>query len=62
MIVQVFNTGAGGGKNFDVYMGAGGLGANQSGWQPPVHRLSQPSASRTTAASAARASASASAP
>jgi hypothetical protein len=31
MIVQAFNTGAGGGKNFDIYMGAGGLGANQSG-------------------------------
>jgi len=31
MIVQAFNTGAGGGKNFDIYMGAGGLGANTAG-------------------------------
>ena len=28
MIVQVFNTAAGGGRNFDVYMAAGGYGAN----------------------------------
>jgi hypothetical protein len=28
MIVQVFNTAAGGGRNFDVYVAAGGLGAN----------------------------------
>jgi hypothetical protein len=28
MIVQTFNTAAGGGKNFDVYMAAGGYGAN----------------------------------
>ena len=27
MIVQSFNTAAGGGKNFDIYMGAGGFGA-----------------------------------
>jgi len=31
MIVQAFNTGAGGGKNFDIYMGAGGEGANTAG-------------------------------
>jgi hypothetical protein len=31
MIVQAFNTGAGGGKNFDIYMGAGGEGANTQG-------------------------------
>ncbi|HVZ89758.1 MAG TPA: hypothetical protein VHG72_22550 [Polyangia bacterium] len=31
MIVQAFNTGAGGGKNFDIYMGAGGEGANTNG-------------------------------
>ena len=28
MIVQAFNTAAGGGKNFDIYMAAGGFGAN----------------------------------
>jgi hypothetical protein len=28
MIVQVFNTAAGGGMNFDIYMAAGGFGAN----------------------------------
>jgi hypothetical protein len=28
MIVQTFNTAAGGGKNFDIYMAAGGYGAN----------------------------------
>jgi len=31
MIVQAFNTGAGGGKNFDIYMGSGGEGANTAG-------------------------------
>jgi hypothetical protein len=31
MIVQAFNTGAGGGKNFDIYMGSGGEGANSAG-------------------------------
>jgi hypothetical protein len=31
MIVQAFNTGAGGGKNFDVFMGSGGEGANTAG-------------------------------
>jgi hypothetical protein len=31
MIVQAFNTGAGGGKNFDIYMGDGGEGANTAG-------------------------------
>jgi hypothetical protein len=31
MIVQAFNTGAGGGKNFDVFMGDGGEGANSGG-------------------------------
>jgi hypothetical protein len=30
MIVQAFNTQAGGGKNFDVYMGDGGYGANNA--------------------------------
>ena len=31
MIVQAFNTGAGGGKNFDIFMGSGGEGANTAG-------------------------------
>ena len=31
MIVQAFNTGAGGGKNFDIFMGDGGEGANTAG-------------------------------
>jgi hypothetical protein len=31
MIVQAFNTGAGGGKNFDIYMAMGGYGANSNG-------------------------------
>ena len=31
MIVQAFNTGAGGGKNFDLFMGDGGEGANSAG-------------------------------
>ena len=30
LVVQTFNTSAGGGKNFDVYMGAGGFGANNA--------------------------------
>ena len=30
MIVQSFNTSAGGGKNFDIFMGAGGFGANNA--------------------------------
>jgi hypothetical protein len=30
LIVQAFNTSAGGGKNFDVYMGAGGFGGNNA--------------------------------
>jgi hypothetical protein len=30
LIVQSFNTAAGGGQNFDVYMGAGGFGANNA--------------------------------
>ncbi len=30
LIVQAFNTAAGGGKNFDVYMGAGGFGGNNA--------------------------------
>ena len=31
MIVQAFNTAAGGGKNFDIYMATGGEGANTAG-------------------------------
>ena len=31
MIVQTFNTAAGGGKNFDIYMATGGEGANTAG-------------------------------
>jgi len=31
MIVQAFNTAAGGGKNFDIYMAMGGYGANSAG-------------------------------
>jgi hypothetical protein len=31
MIVQTFNTAAGGGKNFDIYMAMGGYGSNQMG-------------------------------
>ena len=31
MIVQAFNTHAGGGKNFDIYMAMGGYGANSNG-------------------------------
>ena len=31
MIVQAFNTGAGGGQNFDIFMGSGGEGANTAG-------------------------------
>jgi hypothetical protein len=31
MIVQAFNTGAGGGKNFDIFMGDGGEGGNTAG-------------------------------
>ena len=31
MIVQTFNTAAGGGKNFDIYMATGGMGAFTSG-------------------------------
>jgi len=31
MIVQAFNTGAGGGKNFDIFMGDGGEGGNANG-------------------------------
>jgi len=31
MIVQTFNTAAGGGKNFDIYMAKGGEGANTAG-------------------------------
>ena len=34
MIVQAFNTAAGGGKNFDIYMGAGGEGSNPNGCPP----------------------------
>ena len=34
MIVQAFNTAAGGGKNFDIYMGAGGEGSNANGCPP----------------------------
>ena len=34
MIVQAFNTAAGGGKNFDIYMGAGGEGSNATGCPP----------------------------
>jgi hypothetical protein len=34
MIVQAFNTAAGGGKNFDIYMGAGGEGSNSAGCPP----------------------------
>jgi hypothetical protein len=30
LIVQAFNTSAGGGQNFDVYMGAGGFGGNNA--------------------------------
>lgn len=30
LIVQAFNTAAGGGQNFDVFMGAGGFGANNA--------------------------------
>jgi hypothetical protein len=30
LVVQAFNTSAGGGQNFDVYMGAGGFGANNA--------------------------------
>jgi hypothetical protein len=30
LVVQAFNTSAGGGKNFDVYMGAGGFGGNNA--------------------------------
>jgi hypothetical protein len=30
LIVQAFNTSAGGGKNFDVFMGAGGFGGNNA--------------------------------
>jgi hypothetical protein len=30
LIVQAFNTAAGGGKNFDVFMGAGGFGGNNA--------------------------------
>ena len=43
MIVQAFNTGAGGGKNFDIFMGSGGEGANTAGCSKqytayPTHR------------------------
>ena len=38
MIVQAFNTGAGGGKNFDIYMGGRRRGRQQRRLQPAVHR------------------------
>jgi hypothetical protein len=42
LVVQAFNTSAGGGKNFDVFMGAGGFGA-QNACDPKF--TAQPSAS-----------------
>ena len=39
MIVQTFNTAAGGGHNFDIYMAAGGFGANNgcTGGSSPMY-------------------------
>jgi hypothetical protein len=41
MIVQTFNTAAGGGRNFDIYMAAGGFGANNGciGGSSPMYTM-----------------------
>jgi len=41
MIVQAFNTAAGGGRNFDIYMAAGGFGANNGciGGASPMYSM-----------------------